>query len=187
MIGYISDWQKRLRSRLYLQFRTKTTFQALADMLAIQAQDLEDAFQSLLTITSIDDSEGTQLRTIGRIIGQQNLGWTDAVYRTYLKVRVLVNRSRGTVEDLYAILRLGFGGSGWSITYGGTKTLAVSSSKTLQAVEVAAAVLFLIAAKDAGARLIFQWQEVPVENVFRFDVGPQFDVGQLADATDRQR
>lgn len=185
MIGYISDWQKRLRSRLYLQFRTKTTFQALADMLAIQAQDLEDAFQSLLTITSIDDSEGTQLRTIGRIIGQQNLGWTDAVYRTYLKVRVLVNRSRGTVEDLYAILLLGFGDKNWRVRIAGTKTILITSQDEVTADQVGAILLFLLSAKDAGARLILEYRTVPIASVFRFDTGPGYDVGVWADALDR--
>lgn len=188
MINYISSWQKRLRARLYKQFRNQPRFIAFADLIARQAQDVEDAFQSLLTMPSIDDSEGEQLRVIGRRVGQPNLGWTDVLYRRFLKTRILINRSGGTVKQLYGILNQALGELGFLIRYGGTKQFSIEIGQPITSVEAAATLLFVEAAKDAGARGVVEWSEVPLgDQLFHFDVGPGFDVGKLGDAADRQR
>lgn len=186
-IDYISDWQKKLRKRLYQQFRTKVTWQALADMLAAQFQDLEDAAQSLLSIVSIDDSEGVQLDQIGALIGQPRLGFVDADYRSYLKARILINRAAGQTEKLYEIFRAAFGDLGYEIGFGGTKSFWLRVSTEITNAQANVGLLFMIAAKDAGARGVLQWLEVPAAQAFTFDVGPGFDTGKLADAADRQR
>lgn len=186
MINYVANWQKRLRARLYKQFRNQPRFIAFADLVARQAQDVEDAFQSLLTMPSIDDSEGEQLRIIGRRVGQANLGWTDALYRRFLKTRILINRSAGTTEQLYGIMIQALGDIGFLIRYGGTKQFSIEVGQPITAVEAAATLLFVEAAKDAGARGVVEWTEVPLTNqLFHFDVGPGFDVGKLGDASDR--
>lgn len=182
MIDYIADWRARLRKRLYWQFRSKPRWQALADLLAAQAQDLEDATQTLFSFPNIDDSEGPQLDLIGRIIGQVRLGTSDAVYRMYLKARVLINRSSGRFDELYAVLKAAFGDIGFRITEGGTKALDVRIVGVVTAAQAAAAAFFLRDAKDAGVRIVMQWQEAADANTFRFDVGPGFDVGLLSDA-----
>lgn len=189
MINYISDWRARLRARLYLQFKDKPRFQQFADLIAAQAQDLEDAFQSLFTIASIDDSEGAQLEVLGRRVGQTNLGWEDASYQLFLKARVLINKSYGSIEQLYAILRQAIGDIGYKITYGGTgtKQFLVQVDAPITSIQAAAALLFVTDSKDAGARGVLQWGEFPPSEGFRFDVGPGFDVGKLSDAADRQR
>lgn len=187
MINYVASWQKRLRARLYKQFRNQPRFIAFADLIARQAQDVEDAFQSLLTMPSIDDSEGEQLRIIGRRIGQPNLGWTDVLYRRFLKTRILINRSGGTIPEIYAIFKQAFGELGYVIGQAGIKQFYVRVRDPMTATQAAVAMLFLQDAKDAGARGILQFHTVPTAQVFTFDVGPGFDIGKLADAADRPR
>lgn len=198
MIDYISDWRARLRSNVYEQFRGLPKFAAWVGMIATQAQDLEDATQALLTIISIDDSVGAQLDNLGRIIGQARAGVDDDIYRTYLRARILINKSTGTAESLYRIFRVAFaeeafGGLHYVIRNGGNKSFvlqvlgAFSSSQT-----AAIAVSFLREAKEAGARAILEWQDgvednpgIPTANIFRFNV-LQHGFGQAVFGSARQ-
>jgi hypothetical protein len=62
-------------------------------------------------------------------------------------------------------------------------TTGASSSITQS--QAFAALLFVLGAKDAGARLVLQTYEPPIAEVFRFDVGPGYDVGKWAEAQDK--
>ena len=115
-IDLVSSWTDRLVGRLYRQFRDEPTWQQWAALLGRQFDDLETAFQSLLTMTSIDSSEGVQLDIIGRIVGQPRGGQVDATYRRMLRAQVLALKSEGTVAHLVAVLRA-FLGSTASLIY----------------------------------------------------------------------
>lgn len=106
-IDHVADWVARLRTRLYTQFREKPKiWQIVSTTLAPQFQELEDAFQQLTTLRSIELSEGAQLDVLGRIVGQvRGAAPTDADYRMMLRARILANRSNGTVPELLAVLR----------------------------------------------------------------------------------
>lgn len=183
-IDYISDWQKKLRKRLYQQFRTKVTWQALADMLAAQFQDLEDAAQSVLSIVSIDDSEGVQLDQIGALIGQPRLGATDATYRRYLKARVLVNRCTGTTPLIYGVFNALLGSVGFRLETIPTKTFKLTVVGAISALQAEIAALFLRVGKDSGARGILSWQQANDSALFTFagGSGAGFNVGVFKDA-----
>lgn len=184
MIDYVDSWQKRLRKRLYWQFKDVADWVAMADMIAVQAQDMEDATQAVLTITSIDDSVGPQLDVIGRVVKQDRLGASDAVYRMYLKAKILVNRSGGTVENIYAVFNALLGELGYEIHTHPVKTFVMNIGTAITAAQAKIAALFLRDAKEAGARGIMQFHSVPTGQLFTFDVGPGMDVGKLGDATE---
>ncbi len=69
-------------------------------------QSLEEALQQLLSERSIDTAIGEQLDQIGRIVNQERAGLDDETYRNYLRARISVNSSDGTVEDLIKVIDL---------------------------------------------------------------------------------
>lgn len=165
-LDYVDDWAARLRARLYTQFRDATSWQKWCDeVLGPQAQDLEDAAQSLLTMCSIADSEGAQLDVIGRLIGQPRNGLNDTVYRICLAGRVLANKSDGTPEDLYAVFRALFD---LPLVYelGGSKEFAIKVNEAITGQEAAIGVEFLRDSKEVGARGILEWQESEDDSMF---------------------
>lgn len=181
MIDYVDSWQKRLRKRLYWQFKDVADWIALADMIAAQAQDMEDAAQAVLTITSIDDSVGPQLDVIGRVVKQDRLGASDAVYRMYLKAKILVNRSGGTIENIYAVFNALFGAIGFSVTYGGTKHFVLRVWGAISNGNIGR--LFLRMAKESGARATLEWQQSADAQMFTFDGGDGLGFGSVSDPT----
>ncbi len=183
-IDYISDWRKRLRGRLYTQFRNKVTWEKWVQLLGRQAQDVEDAGQSLLTLWDIANSEGANLDRIGRAIGQKRLGTDDPTYRLYLFARVVSNKSTGTPENIYAVMRALFGDDAGPVYKGGwVKQFAVKiAGVVLTRAQALVAVEFLHTSKESGARGILEWQESPTAALFTFDSGPGYDVGVYAGA-----
>lgn len=159
-LDYIESWATRLANRLYFQWRYAVSQNAWVTFLAAQAQDMEDAGQSLFSLPSIDDQEGANLDTIGDLIGQPRTVTDDATYRTYIKARIQANRSKGTAEELYEILR-GLLGESIGLIYvgGGIKQFVIRVIGPITATQARAAVDFVGRGKEAGARGILEWQE----------------------------
>lgn len=182
MIDYVESWRKRLLARLYWQFKKVADWQAMAAMLAVQSQDLEEAAQTLLAIVDINTAEGAQLDLLGRVVQQQRLGASDAIYRMYLKARILVNRSGGSPEHLYKVFNALLGPLGYSVTPGGTKQFVLRIWSTVTTAQSQIAAVFLRDAKEAGAAGVLEFQPDDTADLFRFDVGPGFNVGVWAEA-----
>lgn len=102
--------------------------QAAADLLIAQYQDQPlirawlcsylDRLQDIDTATAslyenaldLDNAAGVHLDLLGRIVREPREGRSDEDYRRALRVRVLVNRSQGRIEDLIGIVDLFEGG-----------------------------------------------------------------------------
>lgn len=69
-----------------------------------QIQELENAWFELIDERTLDTSVGAQLDGIGRIVGEDRLGRNDDDYRQAIRGRIRLNLSRGTAEDIYAII-----------------------------------------------------------------------------------
>jgi hypothetical protein len=184
-IDLVDDWKARLRSRLYVQFKHAASWIAWCDdVLGPQFDDLERAGQTLLTLMDVDDSEGVQLDNIGRHIGQPRNGVDDATYRLYLSARVLANKSDGTVEDIFKVMRALFGQAETLPTYqaGWVKQFAIRIGAVLTRAEALIATGFLGDAKEAGARGILEWSEYGATSTFAFYNGPVLATGINANA-----
>lgn len=180
-IDYVADWSARLRTRLYTQFRDKATWTKWTDLvLGPQFQDLEDSAQTLLTFFDIDNSEGAQLDLIGRYVGQSRLGTGDPTYRLYLKARILADRSTGTPEELYAVLRMLFG-AGMIYLPGIVKQFALRVTSAITAAQAVVGLAFLSISKEGGARGIFEWQESADAEMF-YTASPTVGATTLAAA-----
>jgi len=83
--------------------------EALKDLICTLVSPLDALQQAYLDVNYnrwIDNAYGVQLDVIGNIIIEPRNGKSDTAYRLALKVRVLVNRSNGTTEELIAIALL---------------------------------------------------------------------------------
>jgi hypothetical protein len=171
-IDYVADWAARLRGRLYAQFRDDASWQQWCDeVLGPQFQDLEDSAQSLLKLYDIDASEGELLDLIGRVVGQRRLGTLDPVYRLYLKARVLANRSTGTPENIYDVLRALYGAATARPMYigGWNKQFAVRVRAVIEREAALVGADLLRSAKESGARGILEWQESADADLYYLD------------------
>lgn len=146
-------------------------------------QDLEDALQQLKLERSVDTADGEQLDVIGNIVAQPRLGLDDETYRRYIRARVATHNSDGTTEDLLTICELVVydDDATYVITQEGTATARVFVSGEVITTALATVLFgFLNASKSSGVRIVLEWGEAPIAELFQFDDGPGWDDGKLA-------
>jgi hypothetical protein len=92
--------------RLPERHKNKTKLAALLNACTDETQNIENALWQLASERSLDIAEGEQLDVIGRILNQDRATTSDDdEYRELLRVRILVNRSSGSVPDLVRIVQ----------------------------------------------------------------------------------
>ncbi len=70
-----------------------------------EVEELEEAIWSVITMRLIDSAGIHQLRILGSIVGQPDLGFTEVGYRQAIRARALANRSQGRADDLLAVIK----------------------------------------------------------------------------------
>ena len=101
-LEHITDHQERARLRLVRQYREATNLQGLVSAMTAEHQVLEDQLWAMFAET-IDSAEGVQLDVYGRIVNQPREGRADSTYRLWIKTRVRINRSSGTIPEIVDI------------------------------------------------------------------------------------
>ncbi len=70
-------------------------------------QELDTATVSLIqNVLDLENAKGVHLDLLGRIVREARDGTADDTYRRALRVRILINRSQGRIEDLIEIASL---------------------------------------------------------------------------------
>ena len=87
------------------QFKNKPKIQNVVRAIVTEIQELEAASFEVLLLTSLDSAVGVQLDVIGRIVTERRGGRADEPYRLALRARVLINKSKGTHEEILSITR----------------------------------------------------------------------------------
>ncbi len=72
-------------------------------------QDLDDVAQATIVGRQIDDAVGAQLDVLGELVGIARTTDDDDAYRRYIRTQIGINRSRGTTNDIVAVVRLALG------------------------------------------------------------------------------
>lgn len=103
MVDQITDHDDRMKELLIQQFKEQPNFQKMIDALAVGIQELEDVSNDMLEDRSINTAIGVQLDFLGELVGEDRLGRTDDDYRSAIRVRISINTSKGTPEDLISI------------------------------------------------------------------------------------
>jgi hypothetical protein len=98
----ITDHEARALGRLIAQYRSAVNLRGLVSVATTEHQVLEDVFWKLF-IQNIDTAEGAELDVFGRIVGQPREGRGDPKYRLWVKTRVRINRSNGTVPEIVGV------------------------------------------------------------------------------------
>lgn len=94
-------------ARMIWQFRgDQPRLQGALEALLDEVQNLEDVSFEVLTERWPLTAIGTQLDTIGKIVGQERGELSDDQYRLFILARILVNRSNGRIEELIDILEI---------------------------------------------------------------------------------
>lgn len=99
-------------ARLVSQYKNKPNMEAFASAIGARAQSVEDALWLLVSERTLDTAVGAQLDDLGAKVGESREGRTDAVYRTFIRGRILVNLSSGTapqLQELFDVLYAALG------------------------------------------------------------------------------
>jgi len=179
----VPDHIAQALARLPEQDKNKSRIAALLTSIVSPAQDLESALWQLLTQRFATTAIGSNLDSIGKLVGQPRNGLADVDYRTYIAARVSANRSSGLIEDLLkvaktlinnttAVITVAYGGPGTEIMRVTGITRTDAQGQALAAFEQTAVA--------AGIRIVVIYSSVVIASTFRYDVGPGYDVGNLA-------
>ena len=94
------------QDRLIRQYKQGSNVKEIAGAIVGPFQQSENDLYELYSINEIDVMEGDNLDRIGGIIGQERLGFSDEDYRIFLKGKIGVNSSRGTLNDIISLWNL---------------------------------------------------------------------------------
>ena len=68
-------------------------------------QELENAVQSVISLRTVEGATLTQLKVLGKIVGQRYASEETETYRALIKARIAANRSSGTMDDLLRVVQ----------------------------------------------------------------------------------
>lgn len=175
----ILDHADRAVARLLMQYKGKPNREALVRALCSEVQTFEGSLFDVYTLRSIGNATGVQLDGLGVLVGEARAGKDDDTYRNYLAVRMLINRSSGTPEEILEVFSM-IAGAGLRVDewFPAAITLRVLGP----VINPAEFVDLLQQAKDGGVRAVLEWLGCDPSLAFTFDTGPGFDSGQLAGA-----
>lgn len=152
-LGKIEDVGAHMLERLLSKYRGKPRLEGSLRAVGAVLQPLEDALWALFTARGLDNAEGVQLDGLGEIVDEPRKGRIDDVYRRFIGVRILVNRSNGRIEELNTILTrmLGEGASFFVRQY--AMSLVVHVNVDIAPLSSTEILTYLRKAKAGGVRL----------------------------------
>lgn len=106
-VSLIETHEADAKARLLFQFQKLPDIESMTGILAARFQPIEEMLNSLIGILDIDKSFGSQLDTIGVILGLPRQGFDDPDYRVRLRaVAAILLPNRRTVSGLLEMLRI---------------------------------------------------------------------------------
>lgn len=100
------DLVERAKGLLLSQFKDKEIINKIVEALMEQVQELDDALIDLQQVRMLDTAYGIYLDQIGEKLKVPRTMFDDNDYRTAIKVRMLKNRSQGSIHDIEEIISL---------------------------------------------------------------------------------
>jgi hypothetical protein len=100
------DLVARAKSLLLSQFQTKENINKVVEALVEQVQELDNTAVSLQSVRMLDNAYGVYLDNIGQKLKVDRSSLNDDDYKTAIKVRMLKNSSKGSYDDIHAIMSL---------------------------------------------------------------------------------
>jgi hypothetical protein len=84
----------------------KQNIKAIASVGLRQTQKIENAIFDVINSRILDNAVGVQLDLWGKIVGQPRGNYGDIAYRAAIRIKILVNISKGRTSDLLKIIQL---------------------------------------------------------------------------------
>ncbi len=103
---WVHDFIDRAIALFMSQYRNQPRIRALATALGTMAQALEDETKDMIDALQLDDATGARLDLLGGIVSESRGGLDDDDYRRFIRVRVLVNFSKGNADTFYQVWQL---------------------------------------------------------------------------------
>lgn len=83
----------------------KKNIKAIASVGLRQTQKIENAIFDVINSRLLDNAVGVQLDLWGKIVGQPRGNYGDTAYRAAIRIKILVNISKGRTSDLLKIIQ----------------------------------------------------------------------------------
>jgi hypothetical protein len=103
---HITDHVRTALFNLNAPFIGKPRIASIVWAFVSEIKELENAIQSVINLRQLDNAGLEQLKVLGKIVGEPYASQDVEVYRAYVKARILVNRSGGTINDLLRVIQL---------------------------------------------------------------------------------
>ena len=88
------------------QFQDSPLFLGMINAFVSPLQDLNDTLQAMLTQTFVTNAVGYQLDVIGQYVGITRGGFSDDIFRLFIQVKIAINNSQGTPNQIITIMKL---------------------------------------------------------------------------------
>lgn len=169
------------------QFRGRARLEALLCSYLERISELELAIVEVRNLRDLDSAAGEQLDVIGRIVGESREGRTDDDYRRFLRVRILINKSTGTPEELIAAAVLVTQPDAIELVESFPAFVTVTAFAGGAVADGGKVNEVLQLMKPAGVGLLYVFSATTPEETFKFATGTTvetsavfgFDAGQL--------
>jgi hypothetical protein len=103
MIDLITTHVQDAKDRLMYQFRAKARIEGIIEADAVQIQELEQVFYSMIEGRTLQTATGATLDRWGNVLDELRLGDTDQNFRSRLFFKVTRNIAAGTPEEMIRI------------------------------------------------------------------------------------
>lgn len=103
--SYIDDHKATAISQLLQEFQQSEKLKGLLCAFAETVQTSEDLMNPLVLSRDLDVAIGDVLDSLGDAVGEPRQGRGDGVYRLFVRAKILVNKSSGTIPEIIAIVR----------------------------------------------------------------------------------
>jgi hypothetical protein len=172
----ITDHKAESVALLTDAYRDKRAVKGLVLGASAGADAFEAAVWQCINARYLGNATGHALELLGRLVGQRRNGVNDDEFRNAIRIKIAVNNSRGTAEDLTNIVRLLANGgfARYTEITAGVFRLEFESA-ALSAAGFAAVLELLRAAKPAGVSLEAVSTAGPAATAAYFgdDAGPE--------------
>lgn len=174
------------RARLLSQYAGR--LERDLDPVSLQVQEVEDALWAVWSGRGVGTATGHTLDLLGRIVGEDRQGESDALYRIRIRARIQANLSDGTWDDLHRVAAILLDTQWPLATVTGTEIYPAAFQYRIDGITIAPSLLtilrsFLRSIRGAGIELRFGWSAGPLSDAFTFAVGSTLTAPTLVGAT----
>jgi len=160
------------------EYKNAKNLKVIVTSYVTQIQILEDVFQDITIARSVNDAENAQLDGLGTIVGEPRQGRNDLDYRQAVRVRIDLNLSSGTIEQMISVIQSTLNVSEVIITEYFPAAFLANVIDPIDPNNVSDYALELIkSGKAAGVGFDII---VSPQDPFQYDIGLGYDVGHYA-------